>query len=266
MRTNTRTQSRPQAVNCNRLHVSSRTQSLWGSVQAVYRMRLVFLLALSRHFACGEHSYADSLAQTLPRAQRNAHAMERMQGSGRVSALWEKRASGRAFIEAQTLLPQPEACSAEGCDRIELLGERLSAAAKALRVGYGAHGQWGIFDKGYNQTKTRFLNSWLCRYATRSKIIRSVSWASWPVTARCSSWRQSEALRSSHSICTTTLGHCRRVSSWNTRTSNASSSWWGCRTRLCAILGASAPEEALRRHVHRWSESHPSFGPSSTPA
>ena len=93
-----------------------------------------------------------------------------MQGSGRVSALWEKRASGRAFIEAQTLLPQPEACSAEGCDRIELLGERLSAAAKALRVGYGAHGQWGIFDKGYNQTKTRFLNSWLCRYATRSKI------------------------------------------------------------------------------------------------
>ena len=88
--------------------MSSRTQSLWGSVQAVYRMRLVFLLALSRHFACGEHSYADSLAQTLPRAQRNAHAMERMQGSGRVSALWEKRASGRAFIEAQTLLPQPE--------------------------------------------------------------------------------------------------------------------------------------------------------------
>ena len=59
---------------------------------------------------------------------------------------------------------------AEGYDRIELLGERLSAAAKALRVGYGAHGQWGIFDKGYNQTKTRFLNSWLCRYATRSKI------------------------------------------------------------------------------------------------
>ena len=106
----------------------------------------------------------------LCHAQRNAHAMERMQGSGRVSALWEKRASGRAFIEAQTLLPQPEACSAEGCDRIELLGERLSAAAKALRVGYGAHGQWGIFDKGYNQTKTRFLNSWLCRYATRSKI------------------------------------------------------------------------------------------------
>ena len=73
----------------------------------------------------------------LCHAQRNAHAMERMQGSGRVSALWEKRASGRAFIEAQTLLPQPEACSAEGCDRIELLGERLSAAAKA-RTASGA--------------------------------------------------------------------------------------------------------------------------------
>ena len=92
----------------------------------------------------------------LCHAQRNAHAMERMQGSGRVSALWEKRASGRAFIEAQTLLPHPEACSAEGCDRIELLGERLSAAAKALRVGYGAHGQWGIFDKA---TTRRRLDS-----------------------------------------------------------------------------------------------------------
>jgi len=28
----------------------------------------------------------------------------------------------------------------------------------------------GHLRQGYNQTKTRFLNSWLCRYATRSKI------------------------------------------------------------------------------------------------
>ena len=111
-----------------------------------------------------EHSYAQSLAMTVPRARRNRlalNALLRRQHPANTTA-------GLRFVRA-VQQPAEDACAAAGYDRIERLGQRLTEAAQGLRVGYGVHGQWGIFAPRLQQTKTRFLHEWLCRYIARGR-------------------------------------------------------------------------------------------------
>ena len=111
-----------------------------------------------------QHSYAQSLAITLPLARRNKLALEaqlRRQHPANTTA-------GIRFMRA-VHTPAEDACTAAGYARIERLGLRLTEAAKGLRVGYGVHGQWGIFAPRLQQAKTRFLHEWLCRYIARGR-------------------------------------------------------------------------------------------------
>jgi len=111
-----------------------------------------------------EHSYAQSLAMTVPRARHNRLALKallRRQHPANTTA-------GLHFMRA-VQQPAEEACTAAGYDRIERLGQQLTQVAQGLRVGYGVHGQWGIFAPRLQQAKTRFLHGWLCRYIARGR-------------------------------------------------------------------------------------------------
>ena len=111
-----------------------------------------------------QHSYAQSLAITLPLARRNKLALRaqlRRQHPANTTA-------GIRFMRA-VHTPAEDACTAAGYARIERLGLRLTEAAKGLHVGYGVHGQWGIFAPRLQQAKTRFLHEWLCRYIARGR-------------------------------------------------------------------------------------------------
>ena len=111
-----------------------------------------------------QHSYAQSLAITLPLARRNKLALKvqlRRQHPANTTA-------GTRFMRA-VHTPAEDACTAAGYARIERLGLRLTEAAQGLRVGYGVHGQWGIFAPRLQQAKTRFLHERLCRYIARGR-------------------------------------------------------------------------------------------------
>ena len=116
-----------------------------------------------------EHSYAQSLALTVPRARHNRLALKtllRRQHPANTTA-------GFRFMRA-VQQPAEDACTAAGYDRVERLGQRLTEAAQGLRVGYGVHGQWGIFAPRLQQTKTRFLHEWLCRYIARGRPMATI--------------------------------------------------------------------------------------------
>ena len=111
-----------------------------------------------------QHSYAQSLAITLPLARRNKLALKaqlRRQHPANTTF-------GTRFMRA-VHTPAEDACTAAGYARIERLGLRLTEAAQGLRVGYGVHGQWGIFAPRLQQAKTRFLHERLCRYIARGR-------------------------------------------------------------------------------------------------
>ena len=138
------------------------------------------LVAGTSVLVAAEHSYAQSLAMTVPRARHNKLALKtllRRQHPANTTA-------GLRFMRAVQQLPavvfdqgravQADACTAAGYARVERLGQRLTEAAQGLRVGYGVHGQWGIFAPRLQQTKTRFLHEWLCRYITRGRPMETI--------------------------------------------------------------------------------------------
>jgi hypothetical protein len=133
------------------------------------RRLLVGLLAVTHCNA--EESYAQSLSITLARARRNAAKFDRSVADG-----WKPTASaaGAAFAQSVWQEPALDGCTPAGYARIEERALNLTAAAMALHVGFGNHGQWGIFDKNYLGVKTRFINHWLCKYQRQKRPIRHI--------------------------------------------------------------------------------------------
>eukprot|EP00966_Prymnesium_polylepis_P298181 6890258-Prymnesium_polylepis.1 len=114
-----------------------------------------------------EETYAHSLAITLARARRNAVTFARATRAG-----WQPTDTAQ---KVGLLTPERDGCSEAGYEKIEELALNLTAAAKSMKVGFGSHGQWGIFDKGYLGVKTRFINKWLCRLQKkRQRPVRTI--------------------------------------------------------------------------------------------
>ena len=125
-----------------------------------------------------EHSYAQSLALTVPRARHNRLALKtllrRQHPANTTAGLRFMRAVQQPGSAAAGPGSAEDACTAAGYARVERLGQRLTEAAQGLRVGYGVHGQWGIFAPRLQQTKTRFLHEWLCRYIARGRPMATI--------------------------------------------------------------------------------------------
>ena len=139
--------------------------------RAVVARQMAALVSGTSVLVAAEHSYAQSLAMTVPRARHNRLALKtllRRQHPANMTA-------GLRFMRAVQQLPAAaDACTAAGYARVERLGQRLTEAAQGLRVGYGVHGQWGIFAPRLQQTKTRFLHEWLCRYIARGRPMATI--------------------------------------------------------------------------------------------
>ena len=139
--------------------------------RAVVARQMAALVSGTSVLVAAEHSYAQSLAMTVPRARHNRLALKtllRRQHPANTTA-------GLRFMRAVQQLPAAaDACTAAGYARVERLGQRLTEAAQGLRVGYGVHGQWGIFAPRLQQTKTRFLHEWLCRYIARGRPMATI--------------------------------------------------------------------------------------------